>query len=180
MAKIRGSNRSDSLRGSRKDDEIDARRGNDYVDAREGNDSVRGGKGDDELRGTLGEDTLQGDAGNDTLFGGRDDDLLIGGKGVDTFNFIVDQRSANGFDTIADFDEVREFINLGNFGSFNQLDTNRDGELTNADTFVTLNGKTTVIDVGAAFGFAANTEVLTVRNSISSPLDANDFLFDPV
>jgi hypothetical protein len=43
---------------------------------------------------------------------------------------------------------------------------------------VTTSGRTTVIDVGQAFGFGPGTDVLTVVNSINSPLDSNDFLFN--
>lgn len=189
MGVIDGNNQDNNIKGTRKADKIDAKGGddkvnglggNDKIDGKGGDDDLRGGSGDDEVRGSPGNDRVRGDAGDDFLFGGRGNDTLSGGGGVDEFHFIVDTGSAAGKDKIVDFDERTEFINLGSFGSFNQLDTNRDGELTNADDFVSVRGQTTRIDVGAAFGFGPGSEVLTVTNAINSPLDANDFRFtDP-
>ena len=151
--------------------------GDDQLNGGGGNDRLFGGDGDDKLRGEEGNDELDAGKGNDSLAGGTGDDILSGGRGVDLFKFNVTLTNVAGRDTIVDFDERREFINLGPEGSFGELDTNNDGQLTNADDFVTTSGRTTVIDVGASFGFGPGTDVLTVVNSINSPLDGNDFLF---
>ena len=152
--------------------------GDDLLNGGAGSDRLFGGDGNDKLRGEEGNDELEGGKGDDSLAGGIGDDILSGGRGFDLFNFIVNTSSAAGGDTIVDFDERKEFINLGDYRPFGDLDTNGDGSLTNADDFVTTSGRTTVIDVGAAFGFAAGFEVLTVVNSINSPLDGNTFLFN--
>lgn len=178
MATINGNNNANNLQGTNNADTINGRGGNDTVAGRAGNDTIRGDAGADRLSGNEGNDKVQGGAGNDTLFGNFGNDTLSGGSGTDLFNFVVDEVSAAGRDRITDFDEASEYINLGDYGSFAQLDTNGDNDLTSADTWVTQNGATSVIDVGAAFGFSSGSEVLTVVNSSTSPLDSNDFLFN--
>jgi Ca2+-binding RTX toxin-like protein len=183
---INGSNGQDTIRALDGNDRVDGRGGRDNLFGQRGNDTLEGGRGDDTLLGGVGDDQLRGQenddrliggTGDDTLSGGTGDDVLTGGRGTDQFNFNVNNTSAAGQDTITDFDERTEFINLGDFGSFNDLDTNGDGKLNNQDDFVTKSGDTTIIDVGAAFGFAPGFEVLTVTNSSNSALDSNDFLF---
>jgi serralysin len=159
-------------------DDLFGEGGNDTLVGGFGNDRLNGGGGDDLLRGDVGNDRLSGGSGFDTLSGGIGNDTLIGGGATDRFNFVVNTGTDAGFDVIVDFDETTEFINLGSFGSFSDLDTNGDNQLTNADTFVSTSGQTTTIDVGAAFGLAFGTQVLTVTNVINSPLDCNDFLFN--
>lgn len=153
--------------------------GDDLLNGGAGSDRLFGGDGIDKLRGEKGNDELDGGKGIDSLAGGIGDDILSGGRGADLFNFTVNVSSAAGRDTIVDFDERRDFIDLGDFGSFVDLDKKGDGELTNLDDFVTTSGKRTVIDVGASFGFSLSQgfEVLTVINAINSPLDGNDFVF---
>jgi hypothetical protein len=61
------------------------------------------------IRGGFGNDRLAGGAGDDTLSGGSGDDVLTGGGGADRFVFGgVDL----GRDQIADFDPVRDIIDL--------------------------------------------------------------------
>jgi Ca2+-binding RTX toxin-like protein len=141
---------------------------------------LRGGRDDDQLRGQNGDDDLRGGGGNDSLSGCKGDDLLTGGRGSDQFNFNVNSTSAAGEDTITDFEDGTDFINLGNGGDFEDLDSNRDGKLNNQDDFVTKNGNVTVIDVGQAFGFpqpGPDPEVLTVVSSSNNALNEADFLF---
>lgn len=178
MATINGNNNANNLQGTNNADTINGKGGNDTIAGRDGNDTLRGDAGNDRMSGGYGNDKVQGGSGNDTLFGNFGNDTLSGGSGVDRFNFVVDESSAAGRDKITDFDEAVEYINLGDYGSFSDLDTNGDNDLTSADTWVTQNGATTRIDVGAAFGFSSDYEVLTVTNSSVSPLDGNDFLFE--
>jgi Ca2+-binding RTX toxin-like protein len=185
--RIEGTNGRDNISALGGDDKVFAfggkdrlfgDNGDDLLNGGAGSDRLFGGDGNDKLRGEEGNDELEGGKGDDSLAGGTGDDILSGGRGVDLFNFNVTLNNVAGRDTIVDFDERREFINLGPEGSFGELDTNGDGELTDADDFVTTSGRTTVIDVGQSFGFGPGTDVLTVVNSINSPLDGNDSLFN--
>jgi Ca2+-binding RTX toxin-like protein len=64
-------------------------------------------------------------------FYNKGDDVLTGGGDTDLFNFNVNSTSAAGEDTITDFEDGTDFINLGNGGDFEDLDSNRDGKLNN-------------------------------------------------
>jgi len=168
---------SDLIDGGTGADYLSGESGNDQLFGRDGNDQLVGGLGNDTLNGSFGRDTLKGGDGRDFLVGGDGDDHIWGGTGTDRFIFRVDNSSNAGFDVIHDFSEASEYINLGAVGSFNELDTNGDGNLTSLDDWVQQSGRETVIDVGAAFGYFAGSEVLTVYNDTTSPLDSNDFLF---
>ena len=75
-----------------------------------GRDTLYGNSGGDTLDGDGGRDTLYGGSGHDTLIGGGGDDNLIGGNGGDLFYY--DQNSATGCDTIEDFLEGGDTLNL--------------------------------------------------------------------
>jgi Ca2+-binding RTX toxin-like protein len=90
------------------------------------NDIINGFAGNDNLYGGNGMDTLIGGEGNDTLVGGAGFDILTGGSGADIFVFkgyinhtpqsggVVHVQSADGFDTITDFnpaqDAIKEYV----------------------------------------------------------------------
>ncbi|WP_348237728.1 hypothetical protein [Trichocoleus sp. Lan] len=90
------------------------------------NDTINGFAGNDNLYGGNGIDTLNGGEGNDTLVGGAGFDTLTGGPGADIFVFkgyinhtppsggVVHVQSADGFDTITDFnpdqDAIKAFV----------------------------------------------------------------------
>jgi hypothetical protein len=70
--------------------------------------------GADTISGTTGVDYLIGGSGNDTLVGGKGADILFGGGNNDTFKYlaIADSNSANGADTILDFNHGADKIDL--------------------------------------------------------------------
>jgi Peptidase M10 serralysin C terminal len=92
------------------------------IDGTAKDDTLVGRAGTDELNGFDGEDTLTGNGGNDTLIGGRGADSLTGSLGDDVFRFIAlaDSRVGEDHDTIQDFDDGADVIDLGsidaNFG----------------------------------------------------------------
>ena len=92
MARIRGTDRRDTLKGTDQNDTIlgfaaadllIGRGGNDTLKGGDGNDTLKGGNGNDKLYGGRGRDTLIGNDGKDKLFGEDDRDLLNGGAGND-------------------------------------------------------------------------------------------------
>lgn len=134
-----GDNGSDELNGGTGADTLDGGGGQDVLNGDDGNDVLSGGVGFDTLNGGLGEDTLSGDggsdelnggkwndtlnggAGNDTLNGGNandvlnggvGNDVLAGGGGADVFVFAI----GGGIDTISDFQDETDVINLSGFG----------------------------------------------------------------
>ena len=80
-------------------------------------DVFTGGAQDDNIRGNGGNDTLMGGEGDDTLHGGAGMDTLNGGGGNDVFDYTAASESQVawtssgamiGFDTISDFDGLRD------------------------------------------------------------------------
>ncbi|KZL25446.1 Serralysin C precursor [Pseudovibrio sp. WM33] len=117
--------------------------------------NASGGAGSDTVVGNSLENVLQGFSGDDFLDGAQGDDLLEGGAGRDTFSF----TSIGDTDTIADFQDSVDFIQLGSeFGanSFTEL------SLTNRDA-----------DVIVAFG---DSEII-LQNTDLSLIGAEDFIF---
>lgn len=118
--------------------------GEDFAIGGFGDDTLDGGFDDDRLNGEVGNDLLIGDNGDDeldggfngmdTLDGGNGSDQMTGGArdGPDTFRFRF--GVAQGVDDITDF-ETEDRIEL--FGvTQDQLDSNGDGVLDNADDAV--------------------------------------------
>ncbi|MBO1346609.1 MAG: hypothetical protein EBE86_004075 [Hormoscilla sp. GUM202] len=136
---------------------------NDYLQGGARNDTLEGGNGRDGLYGHGGKDSLLGDSGNDTLYGGAGDDLLNGGKGHDRLygnegsdTFVLAQSM--GWDTISDFKNNTDFIQLG-------------GGLSFADLEIASQGNSTFIKV------AASGEGLAILSEIDSKLiGARDFV----
>lgn len=168
------SNASNTIFGLRGNDLINGARGNDRLHGDEGNDTINGDAGNDQLFGEDGRDTLNGDDGNDQLFGAEGVDQLRGGDGADrlggglgndvldagvdlfqdTFVFQVDTASESGRDTIRNYDDTRDLINLGDFGTFGDLDVNGDGRLNFFDEgngVINVSSNRITIDVGRAF-----------------------------
>ena len=152
--------------------------------------------GDDQLFGDVGDDTLWGDGeascefatpsltgGNDLLVGGAGDDILWGdglatvsggssgviAGGADQFCF----GREDGLDLIMDFrsldsDKI-DFIQTGlHWGA---LDTTGDGELDNRDAHVSFVESSVQIDLGAAAGFAAGLNAITVLDVLALTQD---------
>ncbi|GIT89956.1 hypothetical protein JANAI62_05600 [Jannaschia pagri] len=78
------------------------------------NDRIVGSAGDNILLGDKGRDALLGGAGADTLNGGDDADQLTGGAGADVF--VIDDHFSNWVDTILDFEDGLDKIDLSRGG----------------------------------------------------------------
>ena len=146
---ITGYDGRDTLRGS---DEGDVLLG------KEGNDKLYGNGGDDLLDGGKGDDTLEGGQGNDRLVGGEGDDTLTGGDGADTFVYLP----GDGRDTITDFTNGEDEINLGAFTDVSTL----------SDLSVYQDDANTVIDLSGYGG-----DRITLENFSIGDLDDSDFTF---
>ena len=160
------------------DDVIDARGGADQVRAGGGNDisygdgeTFQGGKaGKDKLFGDAGDDHLYGDFGGDLGSSPGGDDQLTGGPGADTFHL------GRGKDTVTDFVQGEDVLDLGQlFLTFADLDSDGDEALTGADDFVTVRGKTVLLDLGAAMGDPAGIDVSSIVVGRGIELVASDF-----
>ncbi|HEY9763220.1 MAG TPA: choice-of-anchor I family protein [Trichocoleus sp.] len=120
--------------------------GNDTLIGKGGNDALSGGNGDDTLLGNRGNDTLLGGNGNDILNGGAGFDLINGGRGNDTLTgglhediFILSQ-TANGTDTITDFERNVDRIGLAGGLSFKNLSFSGNSILAGTETLAILTG----------------------------------------
>lgn len=133
--KLYGQDGNDELFDEQGNNTLDGGLGNDTIISGtsylSGNDSLTGGGGNDYLNGGYGNDTLRGDAGKDTLVGENGDDLLTGGTGADIF--VIDyEHYANGYDTITDFEDGIDKIQIDlPYGmTFNDVNIDQDGTST--------------------------------------------------
>jgi Ca2+-binding RTX toxin-like protein len=141
---FRGTSSADEVDGSETKDRLFGDAGNDTLNGGDGNDLVKGGYDNDSLSGGNGRDRVYGDAGNDTLFGGfgndrlyggAGDDLLDGGKGIDRVygntgsdTFVL--RPGMGADTIFDFEDGVDLLQLNDGLTFADLDIIKRGSST--------------------------------------------------
>jgi len=163
-------------------------------------DAVYNGGNDHLVAGDGGSNTMVGDAqvisGTGTVNGG--DDVLVSGTGndqmagdwtsfvgftgiaiggADTFVFGVD----NGFDSIADFEQGKDKIDLVATGLvWADLDTNNSGDLDNGDDFVAVSGGSTTINLGGAITGDASAFGDQVIVSGVTGLVETDFVFATV
>jgi Ca2+-binding RTX toxin-like protein len=142
--------------------------------------------GDDQIHGGVGNDFLDGDArtmfgnargGDDVLLGGRGNDVLAGNanpsmsalasvtRGADRFVF----ATGSGRDAILDFEDGKDVIDLRPFDGIDTF-----GEVR---AQATRSGTATVLDLGAAAGGGAGTDVVTLNGFSLAQLNAADFLF---
>ena len=141
---------ADTITGTANDDTIDGLGGDDTISGLGGNDTLEGGAGDD---------TLDGGAGDDVLSGGAGDDTLTGGTGADTFVY----GSARGDDTIADFEDGVDLIDIRGAGvRFNDLVVKADGSDTLVESF-----------------YRRHAFSLRLTGIAPSAITAADFLHDP-
>ncbi|MBD1835117.1 pre-peptidase C-terminal domain-containing protein [Cyanobacteria bacterium FACHB-472] len=98
-------------------------------------DTLQGGNGNDSIFGHGGNDHLFGNNGNDILIGGTGGDTLVGGSGSDRFVL----QLAQGTDTINDFLDGTDLIELGSGLTFNSL-TISQGIGDNSSNTLILNG----------------------------------------
>jgi len=164
---IWGDGGDDEIYGGDDADWIDGGAGSDVIHAGSGNDTVYGGTGpdliylnqgddvfyDDAETGPGGADRIYGHLGNDTFHGGGGDDRLWGGPGADTFVFYT----GNGDDTIADFEDGVDIIDLSATG------------LGYGDLTITQVGADTVIGYGA--------DTITLTGIDAGQISEADFLF---
>ncbi|MEG4105564.1 calcium-binding protein [Microcoleus sp. S13_C5] len=106
-----------SINGSPDNDILTGTSGNDIINGVEGNDVLMGLRGNDILVGGDGSDILNGGKGFDTLNGGLGNDILVGGGGNDVFVL----GAGLGVDTIADFANSQDTVQLINGLTFGQL-----------------------------------------------------------
>lgn len=164
---------NDSVAGGTGNDTMFGRAGNDVLLGDAGNDVLDGGVDNDGLLGGAGSDSLFGGDGNDRLAGGDGSDVLRGDGGADTF---VLWRNS-GSDVIGDFRTTDvDRIDVTDLEvSWADLDTNGNTALDDDDAYVTVDASGTLIDLGAAAGGAAGTDV--VRVSGVAGLSESDFVF---
>ena len=130
---LNGGRGNDYLRGEDGADTLYGGAGDDILRGDDGDDTLYGGAGDDFLWGFGDDDTLEGGDGDDVLYGGAGDDTLEGGDGNDRFIFSAfpdagndmlaylrdltgmgngDAYERSGNDTIVDFQDGRDIINI--------------------------------------------------------------------
>jgi hypothetical protein len=90
---------------------------NDFLKSFDGDDTLTGAQGNDLLFGGLGKDILNGGKGSDVLDGGEGNDTLNGGAGRDLFWIGL----GLGIETISDFTNGQDAIQLRGFFSFQEL-----------------------------------------------------------
>lgn len=172
----RGGN--DRLEGGAGDDEINGDNGwlGMSGNARGGNDHLDGGSGDDLLVGDgqimsgnarCGNDVLIGGIGNDRLYGDADalqSTLDHVTRGLDRFVF----AKGSGLDTIFDFEDNGDVIDLTGVRGINRFSQVQAQSIQSGDDVV--------IDLGAAAGGLAGSNVLTLVDFSLADLSRADFL----
>lgn len=80
--------------------------------------TFNGSSGNDSISGTAYGDTIYGNGGNDTITGNGGADTITGGAGADVFRYLsyADSRAAGGIDTITDFNNAQDRLDLTAFG----------------------------------------------------------------
>jgi Ca2+-binding RTX toxin-like protein len=102
----------DTLRGKGGDDDLNGGSGRDVIYGNGGNDLINGGNQADILSGGRGDDVINGGSGSDVITGGLGDDVLTGNGQADIF--VMNFRAGN--DTITDFDDGNDLIDITAFG----------------------------------------------------------------
>ncbi|MDX2214382.1 MAG: peptidylprolyl isomerase [Oculatellaceae cyanobacterium bins.114] len=153
---------SDLLEGTNSNNVINGLGGNDRISGLGGNDRLVGLTGADTLIGGVGNDTLQGGVGNDVLDGGIGNDRIEGGAGRDVITtgagrdtILIGLRE--GIDTVRDFGDRRDRIQLTGPLSFDQLTIRQRGR----SAFIGVSGATLLVLQNV------NADVLTQADFIS-------------
>lgn len=123
-----------------------------------GNTNGTGNSGQSDLYGNSGNNTLKGLAGVDILDGGRGNDRLVGGDNADTFVF----KTGYGHDTIQDFENGTDHINLKNWDAIANFSDLKNNHLT-------VSGNDLIIHAGS--------DELVLLDTKKSELDNSDFSF---
>lgn len=120
------------------------------------NNTLRGYGGHDQLFGRAGNDRLEGGAGRDRLDGDAGRDLLFGGAGADVFHF----DRGDDIDTIRDFQDNLDTIQLDNFGYRNVRDALTDARQVGSDVVFDFGGGDTLRVEDATLNQLVNDLVL--------------------
>ncbi|MCP5071886.1 MAG: calcium-binding protein [Rhodobacteraceae bacterium] len=152
----------DNLKGGAGDDEFDGGDDNDLLVGRAGNDELTGGVGNDTILGNDGDDTLFGGSQSDVINGGRGNDEITTGGGDDV---IVFKRSA-GNDTLTDFNNGRDVIDLQAFNLLNWNALNSSGAVSDVSGGVEID-----------FSLIGGSGILTIEGITVALLGGGDFVF---
>jgi len=167
---LQGGEGADTLFGGSGWDVLNGGNGNDFLNGGEdtdwliggnGDDVIDGGEGIDLLIGGDGKDVLYGGAGNDRLEAGFDDndsDTLTGDAGNDKFAF----GGANGQDSITDFTDGEDIIDLSDYADVNAV----------CDLDIEQQGNDAVIS-----GYDGADNSIVVENFDANDLTNEDFNF---
>ncbi len=123
---------ADILEGTTGNDVLNGLSGNDRISGLSGSDRLLGLTGSDTLLGGAGNDTLQGGVGNDVMDGGIGNDRIEGGAGRDRITTGAGRDTIavglrEGVDTVRDFSDRRDRIDLTGRLSFGQLTIRQSG-----------------------------------------------------
>ena len=147
------------------------------VDLGRGNDRFNGGIGADNISGSDGNDTIAGGNGSDRLSGDVGEDTLTGGAGNDRFVLAPTRDSSTSVssltsfdrtptDTIADFTDGQDLIELTGGLSFQQLNVVSIRSSPNASNF----DSTLIVS-------ASSQEWLAILTGVpASQITATDFI----
>jgi hypothetical protein len=130
---LKGFNGNDTIKGGDGNDSLSGGLGNDKIDGGVGCDKIDGGDGNDKIKGGAGNDCLNGGLGNDKIDGGLGDDVIRLGSGKD----IVVLRSGNGFDSVQDFKNDEDKIQLAGGLAFSDLKIFSQGNNTIIQNLIT-------------------------------------------
>jgi hypothetical protein len=152
---IEGANKNDHLCGTKTDDYI------------------TGGNGDDTVFGKGGDDVIVGGNGKDLISGGRGDDELWGNNGKDTFVYAKDY----GTDTIFDFQDRLDKIDVSAFGFGNSGPNFSDVDISNDSTIFALRGITEVAKIDFSDITGNKDDIILLPNIDDKRITAADFIF---
>ena len=163
---VKGTAGDDHMIGTSADEWMLSGAGNDFIDGKTGDDHLSGHLGNDTLLGGIGNDQLLGGEGKDFLNGGWNNDILTGGTQADTFAFdlvsfdwVGNERPRSlGDDTVTDFKDGEDMLQLNMMGDFDNLNIRQVG----SDTLITFD------EVGGS---------ITLTGLDFHTLDASDFYF---
>ena len=115
--------------------------GSDTIHGGDGNDAIIGEGGDDRLPGGSGDDILMGGLGNDRLDGGTGTDKLYGDDGNDLFVF----KAGYGIDTVFDFNNGQDHLDLRSFGFASFADVKALATMVGSNLHIALGGGDTLV-----------------------------------
>jgi beta-glucanase (GH16 family) len=113
------------------------------------NNVIIGNGAANQLQGYAGADTINGGGGDDTIIGGPGDDSLTGGAGADNFTF----AKGDGHDTITDFGNGADVLNLSSFTSLGMTPT---VTASGSDTLIQFSNGESVLLLGVQPGQLLN------------------------